>query len=140
MTFATTVWPCMSMPGAPPRIRSMRSTLPAGMRVRTDCRESVFEVGRSPLIRTLPAVPAKPRAEPDIGEGKARQPADHVIGGIRPGFGEERGVVAQNAGCGGIRESGGRKSICRKHHCENPACVHACPPRYCSLQRWGSSH
>src|SRR5258706_534926 len=30
-TLAITVLPCMSMPGAPPRLTSMRSTLPAGM-------------------------------------------------------------------------------------------------------------
>nr|WP_295107198.1 hypothetical protein [uncultured Caulobacter sp.] len=58
---AITVRPCMSMPGAPPRIRSMRSTVEAAIRRSISCNDSFLVVGRSPLIRTLPAAPAKPR-------------------------------------------------------------------------------
>ncbi len=58
---AITVLPCMSMPGAPPRITSMRSTWPAGMRLMISSRGSPLEAGRAPSISTLPAAPPKPR-------------------------------------------------------------------------------
>ena len=52
----------MSMPGAPPRISSMRSTRSAGVRFMTLEPASFLEAGRSPLIRILPTAPSKPRA------------------------------------------------------------------------------
>jgi hypothetical protein len=60
-TLATTVLPCMSIPGAAPRTMSILATCAAGMRCRTLIRSSVLLVGRSPSINTLPAAPAKPR-------------------------------------------------------------------------------
>ena len=43
---AITARPCMSMPGAPPRISSTRSTCETGMRLRMVSSVSVFAVGR----------------------------------------------------------------------------------------------
>lgn len=51
----------MSMPGAPPRISSMRSTWDARVRDRTEEPVSFFDAGRAPLIRMLPTAPSKPR-------------------------------------------------------------------------------
>ena len=62
ITLATTVWPCMSIPGSCRRGRYRCA--PPG---RSECapsvspRPSVLDVGRAPSIRTLPAAPAKPR-------------------------------------------------------------------------------
>ncbi len=76
ITLASTVRPCMSMPGAPPRIRSMRSTWEAGMRCRIEPRSSCLAVGRSPSISTLPAAPAKPRT---CGPGSKAKPGRRLI-------------------------------------------------------------
>jgi hypothetical protein len=58
---AMTVLPCMSTPGAPPRITSMRATELDGMRFSTSSRRSFLVAGRSPSISTLGAEPPKPR-------------------------------------------------------------------------------
>ncbi len=60
-TSATSTLPCMSIPGAPPRIRSILATWLAGMRRRTLSRSSFLLVGSSPSISTSPAAPSKPR-------------------------------------------------------------------------------
>jgi hypothetical protein len=73
---AVTVRPCMSMPGAPPRIRSMRSTVGAAIRRSMSSSDSFLLVGRSPLISTLPAVPAKPRA---LSPCSSEKPGKRVI-------------------------------------------------------------
>ena len=83
MTLAMIVRPCMSMPGAPPRITSMRTTWPAGIRLRADARSSCFDVGRSPSISTLPAAPANPRTcAPELNEkpGRRRIMSKAVVG------------------------------------------------------------
>ena len=64
-TLATTLRPCMSMPGAPPRITSMRSTWLAGRRCRMDWRSSLLLEGREPSIRALPAS-LNPREPPPV--------------------------------------------------------------------------
>ena len=63
ITLAITEKPCMSIPAAPPRIRSMRSTWLAGTRTRMALRSSVLDPGRAPSISTLPADPSNPRTE-----------------------------------------------------------------------------
>ncbi len=63
-TLAITVLPCMSMPGALPRITSMRRIDEAGMRCRMSWRGSSLAAGRTPSISTLPAAPPKPRTCP----------------------------------------------------------------------------
>ncbi len=60
-TLAMTLRPRMLMPGAPPTIRSTRSTWLAGMRRSTLSRVSVLEVGGLPSISTLPVLPSRPR-------------------------------------------------------------------------------
>ena len=52
----------MSMPGAPPRISSIRSTWRDRVRDSTDEPVSFLEAGRALLIRMLPTAPSKPRA------------------------------------------------------------------------------
>ena len=64
MTLATTGLRCMSIPGAPPRITSMRTTWSAGIRASTSLNESLLDEGRRPSISTLPAAPESPRTLP----------------------------------------------------------------------------
>ena len=54
----------MSMPDAPPRISSIRSTWLARVRPSTLEPVSFLEAGRELLIRILPTAPSKPR-EPE---------------------------------------------------------------------------
>jgi hypothetical protein len=54
----------------------MRSTAEAEMRLRMSSRFSLLVVGRSPLISTLPAVPAKPRA---LSPPSSRKPGRRAI-------------------------------------------------------------
>jgi hypothetical protein len=61
MTLATTGKPCMSMPGAPPRMISIRSTLLTGMRRKISSRLTDRVEATALSIRTLPALPVKPR-------------------------------------------------------------------------------
>ena len=61
MTLAMTVRPCMSIPGAEPRISSIRSTSLAEIRLRTESVLSDLEATRCPSISTFEAAPANPR-------------------------------------------------------------------------------
>jgi len=85
MTLASTVRPCMSMPGAPPRITSIRATWRAGIRLRAEPRSSCLEAGRSPSISTFPAASAKPRTwAPESNEkpGRRRIMSKAVVGRV----------------------------------------------------------
>ena len=62
-TLASTVRPCMSIPSAPPRISSIWSTSAALMRESWPETLSLFEAGRRPSIRMLPAAPEYPRTD-----------------------------------------------------------------------------
>ena len=73
------------------------------MRVRIDCRSSSLDVGRRPSISTLPAVPAKPRADCPSSKLKPGSRCDHVVGGVGPRVREEGGLVGEDAGSARVR-------------------------------------
>ena len=69
-TLAMTVRPCMSIPGAPPRITSMRRTEETGIRLRISSRESFFDTGGSPSMSTFPPEPESPRTAAPLSKAK----------------------------------------------------------------------